>query len=388
MNPKNQRHVLLAVKQLKFGPESDIFSSALKIVLSYLGEKDLEYRDILCTSGRAFKISWNERMWNWKKYLNKPDPDPEYYLRDDYETMHFACEAMGYEHEIIGNKDCIRQGKSDSFTPLKGDDFDRFVDNNTMRGCVLESIRKYEHPVIAALSVTEWWAPEWCIITGYDESGDVITGWSCFQDEKDSKLQFEPNGYFRLNDWERNTLVAVRLGDKKKQSLPEEELNHRALEYAVKFSQGSSREHESLGFNAYAAWKQAIEDDAIIDISDDILKGMLTYHRHFIGHLAAQKWYSSDYLHRMKRKGWNVSDVLHASANYAKIHELMWDCWKIAGGYWRKIDDEIAKFKKKENRQKIASIINEAKKKDMKAVDYLDSALENWNKTHSNYLKS
>jgi len=44
-------HVLPNVKKLQFGPESDVFSNALRIVFSYIEGKDVEYRDILCTSG-------------------------------------------------------------------------------------------------------------------------------------------------------------------------------------------------------------------------------------------------------------------------------------------------------------------------------------------------
>ena len=383
MKITNERYVLSGVKRLQFGPESDVFSNALRIVLSYLERKNIEYRDILCTSGRAFKLTWNNKFWNWEKFMDKPGPDPEYYLRNDYETIGDAFEAAGYEHEITCNED--------SRYPEEKNDHVAFVNSEDIRRRVLQSIHDKERPVIALLSVTgELWAPEWCIITGYDDSGDVIMGWSCFQDTPEGKehVQYEPNGYFRLMEWEKETLAIVLVGYKKEHVVSEEEVNKRVLEYAVKYSQGSVKDQESMGFDSYIAWARAVEDEGITRMDNEILEGKLLYHRHFIGHLAAQKWYTSVYLHNMKHKGWNVSDVLYASANYAKIHELMWDCWKIFGGYWREIKDEVEKFRDEKARQEVVSIIHKAKKLDMEAVNHLESALENFSKTHQYYLKS
>jgi len=391
MTIKEKRHVLSGVTKLQFGPESDVFSNALRIVLSHLEGKNIEYRDILCTSGRAFKLTWNTRFWNWEKSMDKPDPDAEYYLRNDYETMDDAFEAAGYAHEILFNKDCRFPVQKSYGALARGKDYNAFVNREYIKKRVVQSIHDKERPVVALLSVTgELWAPEWCIITGYDDSGDVIIGWSCFQDAPEGKghVQCEPNGHFRLKEWEKEASTVVLVGDKKEHALSEKEVARRVLEYAVRYSQGSVKDQESMGFDSYTAWAQGIEDERITNMDYKILEGKILYHRHFIGHLAAQKWYTSDYLHNMKHKGWNVSDILYASANYAKIHELMWDCWKIFGGYWRETKVEVEKSRDGKARQEAVSIIDEAKNLDMNAVDHLESALENFSKTHGYYLKS
>lgn len=391
MTIKEKRHVLSGVRKLQFGPESDVFSNALGIVLSHLEQEKIEYRDILCMSGRAFKLTWNNRSWNWEKFMDKPDPDAEYYLRNDYETIGDAFEAVGYEYEILFNRGCRNLEDKKYGALARRKDYGAFVDNEGIRKRVLQSIDDKERPVLAILSVTgELWAPEWCIITGFDDSGDVITGWSSFQDTPEGKkhVQCEANGYFRLKEWEKEALMIVLVGDKKEHALSEEEVARRVLEYAVRYSQGSVRDQESMGFDSYAAWAKALEDEDISNMDYKILEGKILYHRDFIGHLAAQKWYTSDYLHNMKHKGWNVSDVLYASANYAKIHELMWDCWKIFGGYWRETKGEVEKSRDGKARQEAVSIIHEAKNLDMDAVDHLESALENFSKTHGYYLKS
>ena len=234
------------------------------------------------------------------------------------------------------------------------------------------------------------WAPEWSLITGYDDGGDTIIGWSCFQDDerKKEELQFEPEGYFRKRDWEKDTMVVVRISGEKAESPDRESLERQVLEYGTCLSQGLVHGNESWGFEAYKRWACAVEDEGTGDLSEDILKGRLQYHTHFIGHLAAQKWYTSVYLKDMKKRGWNVSDTLCASANYAKIHELMWNCWQVAGGYWRDPMTEVGKFRDTEVRREIAEIIREAGRLDKVAVGHMASALSAWDKTHAYYMKS
>ena len=375
-----QRQVISGVGKLEFGPPSDIFSQALAIVLSHLGES-IGYQEILCTSGRAFKICWSDEMFFWDRFAEQPDPDPEYYLRTDYESVHAAVRAAGYQGEIIANSACERIEQSASIQ--------RREDGRGIRELVLDSIDA-GRPVVALMSVAhERWAPEWSIVTGYDEGGDVVTGWSCFQTEEREKeeLEFEPEGCFRKRDWERDTPVIVRLSGEKA-DVDRKALGRDALEFGVTLSPGLSEGHESRGFETYERWACAVEDRDIETLDEEALLGRLHYHIHFIGHLAAQKWYTCAYLKDMEKKGWNVSDVLHAAARYAKIHELMWDCWKLAGGYWRDAQAEVGKFRVPETRREIAAIIREAETLDRAAFTHLGSALGAWDKSHSFYINS
>ena len=45
--------------------------------------------------------------------------------------------------------------------------------------------------------------PETCLITGYDGDGDILIGWSFFQNFEDCRaaVEFEPNGMFRKRNW-------------------------------------------------------------------------------------------------------------------------------------------------------------------------------------------
>lgn len=378
MKTPDQRLVIPSVEKLEFGPPSDIFSQALKIALCHIGES-VEYEQILCISGRSFKICWNDEMFFWDRFADEPDPDPEYYLRSDYESAAGAIESMGYESAIVINDECTHPGKNIS---------DNHGDNRAIRNLILTSIRE-GRPVIAQLSASsERWAPEWSLITGYDDNGAVINGWSCFQNEKKEKeeLDFEPEGYFRKNDWEKDAVAAIRIGGEKKVS--DIDLERQALEYGVSLSRESVKNNASLGFATYERWARALEDESNGSVDDDVLKGRLHYYTHFVGHLAAQKWYTASFLKDMNIRVGSICDALHAAANYAKIHELMWECWKVAGGYWRDSNGEIGKLRDAENRREIAAIIREAGQLDRAAVAYLEPALASWNKTHAFYMKS
>jgi hypothetical protein len=80
--------------------------------------------------------------------------------------------------------------------------------------------------------------------------------------------------------------------------------------------------------------------------------------------------------------------VLHASTDYARIHELMWESWRVAGGYWRDADAELAKFRDAGARRDIAAIAREAGRLDGEAAIHLRSALAAWDKSHSYYMAS
>ena len=54
--------------------------------------------------------------------------------------------------------------------------------------------------------------PEPSIVAGYDEGGDVLIGWSFFQD---ASTEREPSGHFRKRDWFNDTESLLIFGEKK-----------------------------------------------------------------------------------------------------------------------------------------------------------------------------
>ena len=139
------------------------------------------------------------------------------------------------------------------------------------------------------------------------------------------------------------------------------------------------------------AWEKAILDESNSNADSEILKGRMGYYTNFIGYLAAQKHYSHESLKWLASSAfiWNVHDILHAAANYANIHAICWEIWKIVGGYWRTdIDNEISIFKNPDKREQVTKLINRIHKLDISAVQHLQNALDNWDKSHQFYLKT
>lgn len=380
MAQSDQRNVLSGVDKLSFGPQSDTFCSALSIALSHMGESGVEYHNLLCRSGRGFQICWNDQFFFWDRSMERPQADPEYYLRKDYASAAAAVEASGYDCKAIVNAECSH--------PEEGGG--SVGSGQAVRDLVIGSVNE-GRPVIAAFSVSaKHWAPEWSLITGYDEGGDTITGWSCFQDEEQEKeeLELDPEGYFRRGEWEKDTVAVVAICGNRGVAADSGRADRRVLENGTSLSKGGVTGYEARGSESYRAWAEAVEDGGIEDLSDEVLRGRLQYHTNYVGHLAAQKWYTSVCLKDMEMKGWNVSDVLYAAGSYAGIHELMWDCWKVAGGYWRDPEEEVGKFRDPEARQEIAAIIRRAGTLDEAAVSHMAGALGAWDKSHAYFMKS
>ena len=381
MSQSSDRTVIPDVPRLAFGPQSDLFSTALSIVLPYYGGTELTYPEILCRSGRGFKICWDDEMFFWDRFGDKADPDPEYYLRNDYETMRAAATTAGFAADIVTSRDCLH--------PIGSQGVDRQAGADEVRDLVVSCVRS-GRPVIAFMSISsEFWAPECSLITGLDDSGATVLGWSPFQDEEVEKgaLKLSPEGYVANGDWETGVAALLFLREAA-DGAPEREVAEReSLELGVRLSAGLVKGNQAWGLEAYEAWAGALEDESdVADLSDEDLKGRMLYYRHLVGHLAAQKWYTSSYLRGMKEKVWSVYDISHAAGNYARIHEVMWECWKVAGGYWRDSEAEVPEFRDSANRHKIAGFVREMKQLDEAAVNHLSAALEKWDKTHRYYM--
>ena len=85
-------------------------------------------------------------------------------------------------------------------------------DEAAIRALIVESLQA-GRPVIT-LGVAG--PPEAELVTGYDENGAVLMGWSFFQEmpEFSAGLAFEPTGEFRARDWYSGMKGLITLGDK------------------------------------------------------------------------------------------------------------------------------------------------------------------------------
>jgi len=382
--PGPERVVLEGVPKIGFYdggprcPEDIPLSSVLRALTEYLGEKDYgcrhclaknpncktncSYAFFLGVTGAAFYLSWKE---GWHG-----DNVAAFYLAEDAAAMEKnAFQAIGYQFEWV-----VQEPNRDN-----GAAFRQRVVESTRRGM----------PVIGYGIVGP---PEPGIITGYDEDGDVLIGWSFFQNmpEFSAGIEFEPSGYLRKRDWAKDTHSLLIIGEKQpKPSL--KETYRAAIEFALKVTRTPMVRPEAdapewyrkrhNGLAAYAAWAEHLLRDEDFSADDEAtLRAHHQVHNDAVGMVAEARWYGSQFLvgmtdhvdthvHRDM-----IEDLLHAAALYAGEHELMWKVWDLAGGIgnpeaYRKMTDPAV-------RRQMAQVVLQARDKDAQAAEHIERALE------------
>ena len=69
-----------------------------------------------------------------------------------------------------------------------------------------------------------------------------------------------------------------------------------------------------------------------------------------------------------------AEEISKAIECYESEHGLMWKSWELVGGIGHS-DDKVKKFTDPATRRQIASIILEAREKDVQAIEHLERAL-------------
>jgi len=347
-------------------PESIPFPSCLRSYLEYIGDDmgfkkitvhdrdwrlDTTYVFLMGTTGAAFRLSWKP---GW--YLG--NPSLTLISEDPLAPYKRGLESVGYTYEII---------QKEEDTP-----------ENHFRKRIVESIQERGCPVIANGVVGP---PVDCLITGFDEGGEVLIGWSYFQMAKEFSvdLEYEPSGYFRKRNWFKDTYRLILIGEKTMPP-PLEDIYKDALRWALKIVrtllvQGNCES----GLAAYQTWARAIVQDG--EFTDKMVKEL--HHRYHVhmdatGMIAEGRWYAFQFLQKIIQ---DVScpkeDLSQAAKCYDQEHSLMWKAWGLVGGPGASVK-KAKMFKDPEIREKTAEIILQAREQDEKAADCLERALEHW----------
>ena len=219
--------------------------------------------------------------------------------------------------------------------------------------------------------------PEECIIAGYDEGGDVLIGWSFFQNspEWQGDVTFEPNGMFRKRNWFADTWSLVLIGVKGAEPDPKQ-VHRDALEWALDVVRTPERFGRHNGLAAYDAWAEHLrrdEDFATDDIA--VLRDRFVAHSDAVGVVAEGRWYASVFLGQAAMDGGLKAPELYAAASCcAAEHDLMWKIWGLVGGPGHG-EDKVRKLAEPDVRRKMIPIIHEARDKEAEAADHIQSAL-------------
>ncbi|MBN1454597.1 MAG: hypothetical protein JW963_26505 [Anaerolineales bacterium] len=386
----NQRFVLENVPRVHFYeggkrcPEDIIIPSVIRAILEYLGEEDYGCKHcpvrgqackVFCTYSFLVGVSGAAAFLSWKEGWHGDNMALLYMSDDAGAVERHIFEAIGYAYEAVMKED----GR----------------DNEAVfRQRIIESLDR-GMPVLGYGVIGP---PEPSIITGYDEGGDVLIGWSFFQNfpEVNAGVEFEPgvaeqHGYFRKRDWFKDTENLLIIGEKQpKPSLPE--VSRDALRWLIKVARTPMVRPEPdapewyrnryNGLAAYAAWADHLLRDAEWPADDEAtLRAHHQIHNDAIGALAEARWYGSIFLAEItehfaagpNHRG-TAEHILHAAACYTAEHDLMWLIWDLAGG----IDnpDAFRAMADPAKRRAMADIVRQARDKDAEAIQHLELALQ------------
>ncbi len=352
-------------------PEDITFPAVMRALMEYFGDDDLGCRHtsplklggkVPCSYSYMVGVSGVAFFLSWRPGWHMDDFEIMYMSDDPAAPFARAFEAAGYGYEIL-------QGGDEAL----------------LRQRIIESLRDKSRPVIAFGIIGP---PESCLITGYDEGGDVLIGWNFFQKDPDfgAGVEFEPNGYFRKRDWFSSCEGLIVVGDKREKPKLSN-IYREALRWGVEVTRRSEvtayGHRRYTGLAAYKAWAEYLTRDEDFPADNEaMLREHHQVHDQVVGMVAEARWYGSQFLVGMVDRvdvdvhRDAIEDVLHAAGCYAGEHELMWKLWDLAGGIgnpeaFRKMADPAV-------RRQMVPIVLESRDKYAQTADYLERALAKW----------
>jgi hypothetical protein len=379
------RCVLEGVPEVKFYdggprcPEDLALPSVMRALMEYFDENDFGCRTcravqpgckINCSYSFFVGVSGAASFLSWKKGW-EGDNGALFYMSDDPAAPeNWAFRAAGYATSYLGKETVTSKDESEA--------------RRLFRQRIVEQIRR-GHPVVAYGVVGP---PEPAIITGYDDGGDVLIGWSFFQKIPDfnAGVEFEPSGYFRKRDWFKDTEGLMFIGEKRARP-PLKELYRDALQWMLKVARVPAvhpgadapewyRERAN-GIAAYQAWADQLLEEQEFPADEALRFQRHDVHNNAVGTVAEARWYGAQFLIQASDPDIlhyaMAADLLHAAACYAAEHDLMWKVWDLAGGngnpqaYQRFADPGV--------RRQMVPVILEAQRQDAMAADHIERAL-------------
>lgn len=327
------RAVLEGVPRIGYDIHLSPFPGSLFSVLQYIGDP-CDYDYIMGVTGAAFRRFWN-RDDGGNIDLS--------YLGDSPFDRIFT--ALGYSwKKIPAEKEAMIKG---------------FV----------ESINRN----IPAISFGIHGPPEAGIVTGYDQEGAILYGWSYFQENR--------NTYYEKNDW-YETLVKGKDGkgcilvmEKKAEKLPANEVLKRSLEWAIDLERTTKRPgfpDHVCGLAAYDGWADAMEVDADYPANnrETLINRVMIHGDQCV--MAVERHSAAVFLRQMATIAPKVADQINAAAELydeaGKLDSLVypWAPWH------EKVFTGLADPK---NRRDFAHYVRQAKVTETKAVEHLEKAL-------------
>jgi hypothetical protein len=357
-------------KQNTSSPQDDMLPGCLQAYLRFTKD-ETDYQRLLDepgdkwhhvheylmgTSGHAFRLLWSD---DWSFGPNGSfltiTPDP-------FEPVRRAFDSIGYSYEVLLRPEFARTWK----VKLSTSD-----DEAEYRARIVESLRK-GRPVIAVGVVGP---PEPCLITGCEEEGAVLLGWSWFQDEAEFGAEVDAGtGYFRKRDWFKDTSGILIVGERtpRREQL---DITRDTLVWSLSIMRSTAVQGRHAGQAAYQAWIDGLlRDEEIKALGDEALRAHYEMHRGTAGTLAEARAWGSAFLRQLGTLVPKGKAQLDAAADcFDAEHDLVWATWEFTSP--REGQTSVQRFADPGIRRRMVPLIKLMKEKDAEAADHLERAL-------------
>ena len=366
------RKILDGIEKVSFAPkegnyEFTPFPQCLKACMAFLGDP-YTYEYIMGTSGAAFRLMWRSDRWEGGNVdIMFMSEDPGYPIKR-------ALDSVGLDMQFI-----VNQGwKSDPDWPFPSQS--KKVEKNAMKEYVIEKITTTNTPLLGFGVVGP---PECSIITGYDDHGEILVGWSLFQDmvevvgQSKEEVTFEDSGYFRKSNWFKDTYGIIAL-DNNKEKPPLNEIYRSSLEWALEVIRRPKVKEFHNGLMSYTIWADKLQDDNEFPKDDfNILAERKMVHYDAMT-MVSERFQASKFLKQMaEHDSFKKAepDLLKAAKCFEEEWKCMAEWWKIVGKIWDDEKAQITALANSETRRKFVPIILKARENDEAGANYIEKAI-------------
>lgn len=340
---QGDRNVLQGVEQVGWGKTACLcFVGSVESTMRYLGE-DVTTAYMMGISGGAFVILWG-MPWN-------PSNCDIMIAGDEVIERTFA--HLGYTYQRF------------VYDPGAPDDTEQI-----WRRALIASIDR-DVPVLMQGPVGP---PECMIVTGYERGGEVLRGWSYFQEDK--------SGYFTCEDWYGKAEGMIVIGAKQAEPAPGAILPG-SLDWALKLAH--TREFDwpgdqplLSGFAAYDAFIEALGRDEEFPVDEperlEIRWYAIANDGAYI--MGCKRNQAAAFLDGLPDRGFPCPEALFLAADAYREQADIWGrvcnllpTAQTAEERWRKLCD-------RDRRYQMASLIRAAKAQEDRAVQQLNATRE------------
>jgi hypothetical protein len=334
MNSVDRKCILQSVARPGYHKYSCPFPGCVAAVMEYLGEP-IDYEYLMAVSGAAFRRAWRQGDGGNVDFMHF-SPLPEEHL----------FRAIGWSYRVV-----------------------RHGDKQAMIEAVKDSIR-VGRPAFAFGIIGP---PECGLVTGYEDYGDTLVGYSFFQD-------WNTRGYYHESDWYTDGLIMMMVLTGRTEMPTEAQILRDTLQLALSLGREpllQSSGHVS-GIAANLAYADALEDNSNFPLDNDEqmnLQAMLYWDQ---STMLDERRHAATYLRQAADKFPAVGPALNAAAQQ---YEALWSytAWVARLGYdlaLGRIAPGDTRLGNESGRREIAAAYRQAFDCEQKALESVEQALQ------------